>query len=442
MKIDSSLHSDHLKSILANVDRSMETCGYDQLLISSGDFETYFLDDRHKTFVPNPHFVHWCPQDGENHLISYSPGSKPKLYFHQPIDFWLEPTVFNSSVFWANHFDVEVHASRESIWNAAKETAKSKLAFIGFDDKEAEKIGAKINCSSLLHRLNWQRRIKSPYEVFMTEKAVDLACHGHLAAKTAFEDGASELEIFYKYQETISGLHENQAYEPIIALNEKASFLHYHGKRSQRVQAKVLLIDAGAKVYFYNSDITRTFCAGDVHPIFQELVNRLDQIQRDLCALVSPGASYLDMQTKAMERIADCLCQTGILKVSAGEAFERRMVDKFLPHGLGHQLGIQVHDVGGRQANWAGDENPPSARFPKLRSSTPLVSGQLCTIEPGIYFIPHLLDELKSMGPVLDLKLATELVPLGGIRIEDDVLVTSKGHRNLTRESFKKLGFG
>jgi Xaa-Pro dipeptidase len=108
----------------------------------------------------------------------------------------------------------------------------------------------------------------------------------------------------------------------------------------------------------------------------------------------------------------------------------------FYPHGLGHFLGIQVHDVSGRQAAPEGGIKPPPAEHPYLRTTRTIETGQVFTIEPGIYFIPMLLRDLKASAHAndVDWTLVDALTPMGGIRIEDNLLVTPSGHRNLTRE--------
>jgi Xaa-Pro dipeptidase len=114
-----------------------------------------------------------------------------------------------------------------------------------------------------------------------------------------------------------------------------------------------------------------------------------------------------------------------------------RVTDHFLPHGLGHFLGLQVHDVGGDLAGPAGGKLPRPTRFPRLRLLRPLDADMVVTIEPGLYFIDTLLDRLRARRKAarhVQWRRLGDLRKFGGIRIEDDVLVTPSGHRNLTRE--------
>ena len=127
-----------------------------------------------------------------------------------------------------------------------------------------------------------------------------------------------------------------------------------------------------------------------------------------------------------------------ITNVPGDEAVERRLTRAFLPHGVGHGLGLQVHEVGGHQATVRGGSNPPPDGH-VLRNTRTLEPGHLVTVEPGIYFVPMLLEPLRT-GPdasAFDWDLIDALVPLGGIRIEDDVLCTDDGFEDLTREAIE-----
>jgi Xaa-Pro dipeptidase len=223
-------------------------------------------------------------------------------------------------------------------------------------------------------------------------------------------------------------------YESIVALDEKGAILHYLGKRSNR-DGKVLLIDVGAQVNRYASDITRTWTSSKADPDFAVLVAGVDRLQQELCAQVKPGLPYLQLHHRAHVKIADLLHSTGITKKGGEEAVVLGLTHPFFPHGLGHFLGIQVHDVSGRQAAPEGGTVAPPKQYPYLRTTRTIEEGQVFTVEPGVYFIEMLLRPHRT-GPTKDLfdwKKIDRLASHGGIRIEDNVLVTKDGHRNLTR---------
>ena len=134
--------------------------------------------------------------------------------------------------------------------------------------------------------------------------------------------------------------------------------------------------------------------------------------------------------------MAALLAEAGILRIPAEEAFEKGLTYPFLPHGLGHLLGIQVHDVAGRQVDREGTIAPPPARHPALRTTRVIEERMVFTIEPGLYFIPMLLEPFRAgtHSAAFDWALVDRLIPSGGIRIEDNVFVGKDANRNLTRE--------
>jgi Xaa-Pro dipeptidase len=135
-------------------------------------------------------------------------------------------------------------------------------------------------------------------------------------------------------------------------------------------------------------------------------------------------------------QLADLLVEHNLLTCSAEEAFDQGLTEPFCPHGLGHLLGIQVHDVGGHQINLEGEQAPPPASYSTLRLTRPLDINMVLTIEPGLYFIPSLLEPLKQAKAAVNWQKIAALVPFGGIRIEDNVCVTQASSRNLTRDAF------
>jgi Xaa-Pro dipeptidase len=268
---------------------------------------------------------------------------------------------------------------------------------------------------------------------------LDLACRkaadGHRQAKQAFEHGASEREIHRAYLQGSDQMEAESPFSSIVALDEKAAILHYQGKRGEEAApGRVLLLDAGAGFDGYAADVTRTWVRPGADSTFRALVEGLDSLERDLVAMVAPGRPYPEIHLEAHRRVAQLLVAVGVLRTSAEEAVARRLTRAFFPHGVGHQLGIQVHDVGGRQASPEGGEVPPPDEH-VLRNTRTLEAGHVVTIEPGVYFIPMLLDPLRQgeAAHLVDWSLVDLLAPYGGARIEDDVLATEAGARDLTR---------
>jgi Xaa-Pro dipeptidase len=197
--------------------------------------------------------------------------------------------------------------------------------------------------------------------------------------------------------------------------------------------AQALLVDAGATFMGYCSDITRTHVkdGGASASAFASLVASVERLQQDLCAAVAVGDKYEALHNRAHREVAVALRDAGVLTVSADEAVAGGVTRAFFPHGLGHSLGLQCHDVGCALVK-------PQPSNPFLRNTSTIAEGQCFTIEPGIYFIEPLLDPLRQ-GPLaasVDWELVGELRKFGGVRIEDDLVVVGGDQvtRNLTRE--------
>ena len=405
--------------------------GFDALVISSGNVYTHFADDQDAPFHPIPHFAHWCPLAGPHHALVIRPGQRPRLIRYAPEDFWYEQLPLGNP-FWATEFDLEEAGTVEEVWKRVGTPAGA--AYIGNETDRAELAGLELNPAGLTARLDWHRTSKSAYEVQCIEEATVLAARGHLAARAAFLAGASELEIHYAYIQAMGVVDHEMPYGSIVALNEKGATLHYEGKRTLK-NGFVMLIDAGAQIRGYASDITRTVAAPHCDSRFAALVDGMVKLELQLCEAVKPGMPYGDFHHLGHLAIAGLLKEHGILKADPEEAVEKGLSRPFFPHGLGHHLGIQVHDVAGRQGAPDGTLAPPPPQHPTLRTTRTIEAGQVFTVEPGLYFIPMLLRPFRTSEHKgrFDWKLIDELTPCGGIRIEDNLLVTADGHRNLTR---------
>jgi Xaa-Pro dipeptidase len=426
------LFSKHLERIQAETEKSLAECGFDSLVVSSGAPHTYFADDRDAPFEPTPHFAHWCPLGGPHHLLHIVPGKKPRLVRYAPEDYWYEQGGVTDP-FWLGAFRFEEAGTVDAAWVALGRPARA--AYVGNEESRGAAAGLATNPASLVARLDWVRSYKDEYEVQSIEAATQAGARAHRAAREAFAGGASELEIHHAYLRAAGTTEAGLPYTTIVATDEKCATLHYENKRTSR-GGRVLLLDAGAQVRRYACDITRTTPASSCDPRFVELVRAMDALERDLVAAATPGKPYLDVHLAAHRGVARILSEQRLVKVSGEEAFVRGFTHPFLPHGVGHHLGIQVHDVAGRQADRSGTAAPPPAEHPYLRNTRKIEPGHVFTIEPGLYFIPMLLRPLRT-GPhasSFDWEKIDALTSLGGVRVEDNVLVTASGPRNLTRE--------
>jgi Xaa-Pro dipeptidase len=296
------------------------------------------------------------------------------------------------------------------------------------------------NPEPLLNLLHWARGVKTPYELEQMRAAQRRAVPGHLAARKAFLAGASEAEIHRAYLVASGHTDRDLPYGNIVGLNEHAAVLHYqYQDESPPPESRSFLIDAGAQVNGYASDITRTWAAPG-HDEFAALIAAMEAEQLGLVDEVREGVDYRDIHLSAHRRTARVLRGAGLVKMSEEAMVAEGVTKPFFPHGIGHLLGLQVHDVGGFMASQDGGvaDKPEGHRY--LRLTRPLQAGMVVTIEPGLYFIPMLLRELRASphAAQVDWDAVERLSRYGGIRIEDDVACRPAGEapENLTRDAF------
>ncbi|NVK23097.1 MAG: Xaa-Pro dipeptidase [Kangiellaceae bacterium] len=428
-----ALFKQHIEIITQRYQTAMENHGFDHLVIPAGSLHSVFLDDMSYPFKSNFHFNSFVPLDEihDSALILAADGSRTLCYY-QPVDFW-HVVAKDPEGFWVDSFDIHMIRNKDEVRAHLPNTGN--VAFIGemtapYHDEDFDA----INPGNLIHEINWYRATKTDYEVECIAQANQRAALGHIAAKEMFYKGGSELEIHLAYLLATGHAESQLPYNNIIGLNEHAAILHYfHYDTQAPQQHRSFLIDAGARVNCYASDITRTYAFEQNE--FAEMTGDMDAAQQKLCAKVQDGNSYIDLHIQHHHFVADILHKYKICSMQPESMVETGVTGTFFPHGLGHHIGLQVHDPGGHQANIEGDTNPPPAPHGFLRNTRPMQSGQVLTIEPGIYFIGSLLGDLKASEHSSSINWArvAEFMPFGGIRIEDEVVVTDDGHRNLTR---------
>jgi Xaa-Pro dipeptidase len=437
-----ALFEDHITRICHDTERALTHSSeaghaFDGIVFHAGPQAYYHADDHSIAFHPAPHFARFAPVPGPEHLVIFKPGVPPRLIQVVPRDYWYEPPTEPDHPY-AQVLDVTAVASPEEAVTAAGDVVR--FAYIGGDPERARALRIDLRAiepAALLAPLDWARAFKTPYEVACIREAARIAALGHRAVRQGVEQHLSERQLHATFLAASGILESDSPYTNIIAWDDRSSILHYQTKRTARPNpGAVLLIDAGAVAHGYASDITRTYVRNGAHPVFRTLLDRMDAAQRRLVAGVRPGSSFLQLHLTAHREIGTMLSEVGVLKVPADDAFDRGLTRPFFPHGLGHHLGLQVHDIGGRQITPGGEHRDPPAEHPYLRTTRDLAPDHVVTIEPGLYFIPMLLEPFRG-GPdaaAFDWSLIDALVPSGGIRIEDDVRVTEKGHEDLTRD--------
>lgn len=430
-----SSHALHLAEIRRRYDEALAATGFDAVVIGNGDAIPVHGDDQHYPFRASPWLLQWAPLTRHpGACLVYRPGRAPRLLVLEPDDYWHQPAALPAGD-WQQGIDVVRVASLPAL---RRQLPRGRCALIA-PPGQLETLGgsdAVCNPPALLTRLTFTRALKTGYEVDCIRAATLPALAGHAAAAGAFRAGESEYGISQAFLAAARQSDDELPYPTIVALNRNGATLHYQHRSQERPARGArhsLLIDAGCSHAGYACDITRTHAAR--RGLFAQLVRAMDQAQLRLCEAVRPGLAFGELQLLAHQEIAGLLADAGIVRLPAGAIVDERISDLFFPHGLGHLLGLQVHDIGGNLMDPEGREGKPPRRFPRMRLTRTLAPGQVLTIEPGLYFIDSLLDRLRRhrQRRSVDWRALESLRPCGGIRIEDNVLVTAAGHDNLTR---------
>lgn len=437
------LYRDHLKALDGYLQDTLSRAGrsgvqLDGVLFHAGRIGTYYADDLEIAFRPTPHLRRWVPPlDLPDSVVLARPSQKPLVVRVRPQDFWFDTSPPPVS-WWES--EVEFHEVETYDQVAPILGASQRLAYVGSAPGAAATLGIPpelVEPAALMAPLDWHRATKTELELHLTRKAAELAGRGYQAIREGFEQGVSERELHWAYLKATEQIGNDLPYNDIIALDDKAAILHYQHKRGPETgPGKLLLVDAGADYEGYACDVTRTWTRADAHPVMTALVEGMDALERDLVAMVTPGRDYVDIHIEAHRRIGELLVETGVITGSVEEALSQGVVGAFMPHGVGHQIGLQVHDVGGHQATPEGGRKAPPSEYPLLRNTRTVEPGHLVTIEPGLYFIDMLLTPLRrgAAAGLVNWDLVDVLTPFGGVRIEDNVACTEDGFRDLTRD--------
>ncbi|GJM31960.1 MAG: Xaa-Pro aminopeptidase [Saprospiraceae bacterium] len=280
--------------------------------------------------------------------------------------------------------------------------------------------------------------IKSPEEIEEIEKAVDISGLMHISAMKSTQSGIKESQLAGIVEGIAIAAGGRLAYPAIVTVNGQTLHNHYHGNTLKKGQ--LVLGDFGAETTMhYAGDITRTFPVDATFTQQQkEIYSIVLDAQMKAIEAIKPGVPYLDIHLLASTIIAKGLIALGIMKGDADAAVAAGAHALFFPHGLGHMMGLDVHDMEdlGEQHVGYTESQSRSEQFGlnALRLARPLEPGFVLTVEPGIYFIPELIDSWEAEGRFTDYinypKLK-EYRTFGGVRIEDNILVTESGYRVL-----------
>ncbi|RME17787.1 MAG: M24 family metallopeptidase [Bdellovibrio sp.] len=253
---------------------------------------------------------------------------------------------------------------------------------------------------------------KTDDEITLLKKACDISAEAHIQLMKKTRPHINEMELHGQFiYEIMKRGAVREGYTSIVASGNNATTLHYTINNMTLKEGDLLLVDAGAEYQYYTADITRTYpVSGHFTESQKRLYEAVLQVQKSIIHKVKPGMTFKELQEETIEQITEILIQEKVLKGSRKDLIEKKEYKKFYPHGIGHWLGLDVHDAGAYEVN----DQPRTFE-----------TGMTLTIEPGIY-IPQnakVPEELKGIG----------------IRIEDDILVTPSGCEVLTSKAPKEV---
>jgi Xaa-Pro dipeptidase len=430
------LYRAHIVWLSDETARVLRANGFDALVIHSGaPVKRTQADDQFWPLRPTPHFHHWAPLSEPDCAVVAVPGRKPKLLRMIDPSFWEVLPPPETEHFWSAFDVVEVRSAAQ----VREQLPHGRVAFVGDHVQAAADWGIDApNPPQLIEALDQLRVLKTQYEVECLAEANRRAAAGHEELRKLFAGGdRAELELHLAFLGATRQDAYDTPYKNIVALGKHAATLHHVNYEKRARPAQTLLLDAGASFAGYGSDVTRTWVKGGgaAASAFAQLVAQVEAMQQRLCAGARVGLLYEQLHEEAHRQVGAILRETGIARVSGDEAVGTGITRAFFPHGLGHSLGVQVHDVGCASVK-------PRPENPFLRNTMVIAERQSFTIEPGIYFIDALLGPLRegAQAKSVDWKVVDALAPLGGVRIEDDVIVGAQGVRNLTREVLARGG--
>ncbi|TPX12281.1 uncharacterized protein E0L32_006928 [Thyridium curvatum] len=310
---------------------------------------------------------------------------------------------------------------------AIPEQVSDHVSFLEFDDKRLDALRTAIEDA---------RAVKSDYEVALIRKANEVSSAAHRAVMARARTARNETELEAVFKGTCIALGaKKQAYDAIVASGRTAATLHYGRNDADMAGRLNLLLDAGAEWDCYAADITRTFpISGAFSKESREIYDVVLRMQLESIARCREGAVWDDIHADAHRLAIDGLLRLGILRGDEREIFDRRVSVAFFPHGLGHMLGMDTHDTGGHP-----DYADKDTMFRYLRIRGKLPAGAVVTVEPGIaekiYFCEFIIKpylEDPELSKYIDVDVLNKYWDVGGVRIEDNILIKPGGYENLT----------
>jgi len=303
-----------------------------------------------------------------------------------------------------------------------------------------------LSSTALIKAVISMRSAKEPVEVAEIEKAVNISYEMHVEAMKMCKPGIKEQEIHGRLLGLAYSFGTTPSFPFIISINGQTLHNHYHSNVLK--MGRLMVNDSGVETKLhYTSDITRTTPVGGSFTLRQkEIYEIVLEANNGAIRIAKPGMTNRDLHKSACRIIATGLKEIGLMKGDMDTAVEMGAHALFFPHGLGHMLGLDAHDMEALGEKHIGynDSVKRSDQFglAYLRFALPLMPGHVITIEPGCYFIPELIESWKSENKFtefIDYKKVESYLDFGGIRIEDNILITEESNRLLGKPIPKSI---
>ncbi|KAJ1810627.1 hypothetical protein LPJ56_004052 [Coemansia sp. RSA 2599] len=399
--------------------------------------------------------------------IIVHPDSDTEYEFHQDSSFYylsgvVEPgyaaaydIASDTAILFVNHVSAD-----EAVWIGVPASLDEQRAAYGFDQAHFTKdvasvikaLGASqvfmlphhqapelesfaVDREKLIEAVHEARVFKDDYEIEIMRRANQISGSAHETLMREARLGMNEAELRGRFVGLVLAQGcSYEAYGSIVARGRNAAILHYTKNNMPLDSAEnMVLVDAGGSLRCYASDITRTWPLGasfsaECRAIYAVVLD----MQKTVIAACGPNKQWMDMHLLANRVAAKGLLELGILRGSLEDIVEKHVVGYFMPHGIGHLIGIDTHDVGGYPRG-VERVNAPGLRY--LRANREMLPRMAFTVEPGLYFVDAILADAKADPTIaehIDFDVVAKYRSVGGVRIEDNIVITETGNDNLT----------
>jgi len=379
--------------------------------------------DQTYSFLPHPEYYWLTGARRPGGVLAFDPGAG-WTHFVRPVD--------AEELLWQGDPEPPpgVNVSELETW--LEERSGRAIAVLGSPIPKVP--GDEALASQMRERLDAARRVKDAAELALMDRAVRATTAGFARAREMIRPGVTERAIQIEMEAAMfrAGA-DGVGYGSIVGAGLRAAVLHSIPGQNVVQPGQVVLVDAGGEIAGYTADVTRTFAAGGTFTAEQRAVYDLVLAgQQAAIARCHDGIEWHEVHRAAAAELAAGLRHMGILKIGVDEALEREAIALFFPHGIGHMVGQGVRDAGGRAPGREADRKSCGV---KVRVDLPVRANFLMTVEPGIYFVAALLDDRERREKFRDAVAWDGLDrwrQVGGVRIEDDVLITTGEPQVLT----------